>query len=78
MSSTLEMICMVERPVRMKPYKTGELATMFEVDRNTIIRWIRAGRFGLEGIDWGWTEGGPGKGDRIVYAKTIRRLREGG
>jgi hypothetical protein len=57
---------------RIRPYKTGELARLFGVDRNTIIRWLGDGRFGEEGTGWTWTAAGPGKGDRIVSAKSVR------
>jgi hypothetical protein len=63
-------------PTRRRPYKTGELARLLEVDRRTVIRWIVGGRFGAEGAGWRWTEGGPGKGDRIVTARAVKRFIE--
>jgi hypothetical protein len=63
---------------RRKPYRTGELAVLFEVDRRTIIRWIEHGYFGPEGKGWRWTAAGPGKGDRLVTAKAVRRVIESG
>lgn len=60
-------------PDRKRPYKTGELAALFGVSRNTIIRWIKAGRFGLEGAGWRWTEGGPSRGDREVFAAAVKK-----
>jgi hypothetical protein len=65
-------------PQRLVPYKTGELATIFGVNRTTIIKWVEAGRFGKLGRDWKWTAAGPGKGDRIVSARAVRRVIERG
>lgn len=61
-------------PKRRKPYKTGELALIFEVHQATIRAWIDRGRFGKEGEGWRWTEGGKGRGDRIVSAKVVHRV----
>lgn len=58
---------------RKRPYKTGELATLFAVSNNTIIRWIETGRFGTEGVGWRWTPGGPGVGDREVMAIAVKK-----
>lgn len=63
-------------PIRRRPYKTGELSAIFGVSAKTIVRWIDAGRFGPEDTAWRWTEGGKGKGDRIVYAKAVNALIE--
>jgi transposase len=60
-------------PARKKPYKTGELATMFGVTHKTIIRWITKGRFGAEGEGWDWTPGGPGRGDREVKVAAVKK-----
>lgn len=65
-------------PTRKKPYKTGELARLLEVDRNTIIRWIEAGEFGEEGVGWKWTKAGPGRGDRQVFARAVKKYIERG
>jgi len=58
---------------RKRPYKTGELATLFEVSNNTIIRWIETGRFGAENVGWRWTPGGKGIGDREVLAAAVKK-----
>ena len=58
---------------RKRPYKTGELATLFGVSQRTIIRWIETGRFGDEGKGWRWTPGGAGKGDREVMAASVKK-----
>jgi hypothetical protein len=66
-------------PRRRRPYKTGELARIFGVDRNTIIKWIeRDELFGREGHDWWWTAAGRGKGDRMVAARAVNRVLERG
>jgi hypothetical protein len=78
MAPTLEMPHMTEMRPPGKPYKTAELAEMYHKSQRTIARWIDAGYFGEEGVGWEWTSGGHGKGDRVVYAEVIRKLREGG
>jgi hypothetical protein len=58
---------------RKRPYKTGELASLFEVTPKTIIRWITEGRFGDENVGWRWTPAGPGRGDRIITAAAVKK-----
>lgn len=58
---------------RKRPYKTGELARLFEVSQKTIIRWVEEGRFGDEGKGWRWTPAGPGRGDREVFAASVKK-----
>jgi len=58
-------------PSRLRPYKTGELARIFGRNQKTIIRWITDGLFGIEGVGWRWTPGGPGMGDREVFPDAV-------
>ena len=58
---------------RKRPYKTGELAVLFDRSQNTIIRWVETGRFGAEGVGWRWTPGGPGSGDREILASAVKK-----